>query len=83
MPAINYDSSRAAPATMGVNDVAAYLGLCRGTVLRLMRVGELPAPIRLGKQYFWPRAQIEQLLVTAESSQGPDGNAQKGVNDAE
>lgn len=45
---------------LNAGEAAAYLGLSRNTVARLVRRGELPGQ-RIGKQYFIPRDALERI----------------------
>jgi excisionase family DNA binding protein len=43
-------------------DVAKYLGVSERTVRNLIRRGELPPPIRIGRKRFWLTEQFTRWL---------------------
>lgn len=46
-----------------VKDVAAKLNISVSTVWRLVRKGELPAPIQIGGSTRWRRADLDALIA--------------------
>jgi len=51
-----------ATATLTALGLAAFLGISRATVWRLLAGGKLPAPIRLGRAVRWDRWTVEEWL---------------------
>jgi excisionase family DNA binding protein len=47
---------------MTVDEVAAYLGISRGTAYDGVRRGEIPS-LRIGRRILVPRAAIEAMLA--------------------
>jgi excisionase family DNA binding protein len=44
------------------HDVAEYLGVSTRTVRNLIKRGELPPPIRIGRQQFWLKGKFMRWL---------------------
>jgi len=42
------------------NAVAARYSVCRGTIWRWVRVGKLPAPVKINGSTRWPAAALEE-----------------------
>ena len=61
----------AAPAALGVSEVAELLGVHRSSVYRALRAGELRS-VRFGGRVLVPVAAIERLLGERLPSEGPD-----------
>lgn len=54
------------PSTVHVRDIARALGCHAQTVRRMVRNGDLPKPMRIGRgRPFWPAFEIEAALKRA------------------
>ena len=56
-------ASRPRPALMDADEVTRELGICLRTLQRLRQLGQVPAPINIGGQLRWRRAELEQFLL--------------------
>ena len=45
------------------NEIASLLGVSIRTVQRKQDLGEIPAPVRIGKSVRWVRSQIEEWIL--------------------
>lgn len=50
-------------------EVAAHIGACSATVLRMARRGDLPQPVRWGKLLRWDLAALEAHLSSKQWGQ--------------
>ena len=51
------------PAVYSLSDLAALLRISYGTAHASAQAGTLPlTPLRIGRQYFFPRAEVHRLL---------------------
>ncbi len=57
------------PLLLNVQQVAFLMGVSSRTIWRLVSLGELPAPVSLGRAKRWPREAIESYIA------GKSGNA--------
>lgn len=51
------------PSLLSILEVAARLGVSRSTVEALVEAGDLPAPIKVGRQRRWARVTIETWIL--------------------
>jgi excisionase family DNA binding protein len=51
--------------TLSVGEAADLLGICRSTLYRAIKDGEIPV-IRIGRRYRVPTARLAQLLESEE-----------------
>ncbi len=51
---------------MSVDETADLLGVCRSTLYRAVKDGEIPV-IKIGRRYLVPTAQLVQLLGLEET----------------
>lgn len=53
---------------MKIDDVAEYFGVTKTTIARLVKSGNFPKPIRLGKRIsFWDQADIEKFIESSKT----------------
>lgn len=51
------------PEAVRIGDLAIHLGCTRQTIANMVRRGDLPEPMRLGRSRpFWPRFEVEHIL---------------------
>ena len=53
--------------TMSVGEVAELLGVCRSTMYRAVKDGEIPV-IKIGRRYLVPTARVAHLLGIDETT---------------
>jgi excisionase family DNA binding protein len=65
---------------LSAKEVAALLGLSRGTVYRLVHAGELAAPIQVGGRSRWKREDVERITRKPRRLRAPKraGEAKAG-----
>ncbi len=51
------------PLLIPASEVARLLGISKRTLWRLLSVGKLPAPIRLGNNVRWRLDEVEQWIL--------------------
>lgn len=51
------------PALLTLKDIAAELQVSVRTVQRLVPLGKLPVPVRVGRQWRWRRTDIEKWIA--------------------
>lgn len=56
-------ASQPRPALMDVDEVARDLGIGVRTLQRLKQLGQVPAPIKVGGQVRWRRADVEAWIA--------------------
>ena len=50
------------PRLLPIRDAAAYLGMSPRTLGRLAEKGEVPQPVRLGRNRRWDRRELDRWL---------------------
>ena len=53
--------------TMSIDEVAELLGVCRSTMYRAVKDGEIPV-IKIGRRYLVPTAHVAHLLGIEETT---------------
>lgn len=56
-------ASQPRPALMDLDEVARDLGIGVRTLQRLKQLGQVPAPIKVGGQVRWRRADVEAWIA--------------------
>jgi excisionase family DNA binding protein len=62
------------------HDVAKFLGVSTRTVRTLIKRGELPPPIRIGRKQFWLKGEFTRWLHDGGTASDPMRSDQDGAN---
>ncbi|MCA9280715.1 MAG: helix-turn-helix domain-containing protein [Phycisphaeraceae bacterium] len=55
---------------LSLNDAAAYLGICRRTIYRLIASGELPQPVKVGSATRLPESDLARYIESLKRRRG-------------
>jgi len=56
------------PKLVNANDLAEMFGVCKATIFRWAKAGRIPAPVKLGKGFYWRAEAVFELFNDAESA---------------
>ncbi len=68
------------PRMIDVTEVATILSVSTRTVWRLVSSGELPQPIRFGRNVRWRASDIEGWIETQINSTNPNGDQRHRIH---
>ena len=57
---------------MRTADILALTGLSRSTIYRLVKDGQFPAPIKIGKSIRWRTADVERHIASLPAGRAAD-----------
>jgi len=68
------------PRMIDVTEVATILSVSTRTVWRLVSSGELPQPIRFGRNVRWRASDIEEWIETQINSTNLNGDGRRRIH---